>query len=300
MKANLLLWCVLFLAGPVPVAGQELLPTLEFAERLFAEGDYYRAITEYQRALFLLGDAPRGDWVRLRIGTAYLAGQRTEAAAHVFADLLERTGNLRLRALAGLGRARAWYRAGRYLQGMQLLEQLHLQAGSAGLVDSRNYLLGCAALRAGRLDVARPAFAAVRAEGELGRRAGLVLERLGRAGRLPERSPLLAGLLSVVPGLGHFYLGQVEVGITALLWNGLFGWAAYDSFRRGQRGAGGVLLLLEMFWYAGTVYGAVAGAHRFNRDARLNFLEKIDAAAGLDVAVPPPAPPVELGLRGRF
>jgi len=299
VRRALLLYCGLLLAGS-PVSAQELVPALEFAERLFAEGDYYRAITEYKRVLFLLGDAPRGDWVRLRIGTAYLEGNRPEAAARVFASLAGRGSDEKMRGLAELGRARAWYRAGRHLQGMQMLERLHLSVENPLLLDSRNYLLGCAALRAGHLEVARPAFAAVRAQGALGARAGLVLERLGRAGRLPERSPLLAGLLSLVPGLGHFYLGQVEVGITALLWNGLFGWASYDSFRRGQRGAGGVLLVLEMFWYAGTVYGAVAGAHRFNRDARLNFLEELDAAAGLDVEVPPRAPPLELGLRGRF
>ncbi|RME29932.1 MAG: hypothetical protein D6806_00765 [Deltaproteobacteria bacterium] len=101
----------------------------------------------------------------------------------------------------------------------------------------------------------------------------------------------------MVPGLGHFYLGDYEVGFTALLWNALFGWAAADTLRRGQWGPGIMLGALELFWYSGTVYGAVAGAHRFNRDARLNYLDELDRRAGLDVRLLPDRLPPDAGLR---
>ena len=63
----------------------------------------------------------------------------------------------------------------------------------------------------------------------------------------------------------------------------------YDAFRRRQWGVGALLAGLSLLWYSGTIYGAVDGAHRYNRDARLNFLEELDRGAGLDIAFPDPA-----------
>ena len=94
--------------------------------------------------------------------------------------------------------------------------------------------------------------------------------------------------VSLVPGLGHVYLGEYAIAITALAWNGLFGFATYDTLRQGNYGVGSLLAGLTLLWYSGTVYGAVSGAHRYNRDARLNFYDYLDAGAGLDPKFPDP------------
>ena len=113
-------------------------------------------------------------------------------------------------------------------------------------------------------------------------------------------TPLAAGLLSVVPGLGHLYLEEYSVGLTALAWNGLFGYAAYESFRHRRWGVGALLAALELLWYSGTIYGAVSGAERYNRDAVLNYLDRLDEDVGLDVAFPPDDAISAILLHGRF
>jgi len=52
------------------------------------------------------------------------------------------------------------------------------------------------------------------------------------------------------------------------VWNGAFIWALVDSLTARKFGQAALIGVVEFVWYSGTIFGAVAGAHRFNRDAR--------------------------------
>jgi tetratricopeptide (TPR) repeat protein len=281
---------------PAPAAAP-----LGFAESLFAEGDYYRAISEYKRFLFEHPGDPVAPWVRFRIAEAYLAGGRTETARDLFAELrLEHvTGDARLRHGATLAEARAFYLEGRLVQAAGLLRELEGSTPDLDLLGQARYLSGCVALRGGATGRARTAWLRLPAAHPLAERALELVAALDLPAP-PSKSPLLAGLLSVIPGLGHLYLGEVATGLTAFAWNGLFGAAVFDSFRRGQIGAGSLLAVLELLWYSGTIYGAVAGAERYNRDARESFLERLDRQAGLDIPFPDSKAASVVLLEGRF
>ncbi len=283
-----------------PAPDPEPADGLRFAEALYAEGDHYRAITEYKRYLFHHPDASRTGWVRLRIGQSYLAGRRWVAARLQFERLWRQEPPGRLRALAGFSLARGFYLDGRLEQALAVLERLLDQPLDPELRSAGWYLAACAELRSGRLRRARRALDGVSANGPLADRAWRLVSGLQRARRLEYKSPLAAGLLSVVPGLGHLYLEQPAVGLTALAWNGMFGYAVFESFRHRRWGLGVLLAAVELLWYSGTIYGAVAGAHRSNRDIRHNHLDRLDAEAGLDVAFPPDDAIHGLLLRGRF
>ena len=101
-----------------------------------------------------------------------------------------------------------------------------------------------------------------------------------------------AALFSIIPGGGHLYLGQPFIAAAALSWNGLFGYALYDSIARGQVGVAVVLGVFESLWYFGTLFGAVSGAHKYNRDAVLNALDELRSQFDDRPESWPPAPPV--------
>jgi hypothetical protein len=188
----------------------------------------------------------------------------------------------------------------RLQQALSVIEPLASRLNRGGLGSEARYLAGCAHLRAGDLGEARLAFAGIWAAHPLAERASVILRRLSDGERLPEKSTVAAGLLSIVPGLGHVYLEQYSVGLTALAWNGLFGYAAFEAFRHRRWGVGALLAAMELLWYSGTIYGAVSGAERYNRDAVLNYLDELDQAAGLDVAVPDDRWVTEIVFGGRF
>ena len=273
---------------------------LRFAESLFQERDYYRAITEYKRFLFLNPESPKAGWVRFRIGESYLEGGKLDAARFAFEDLLKTQKDPRLRRWAFLAMARAFYKRGMLKQSAGVLDQLIPKLEDPDLEGYALYLSGCARLKIGAAEKAKSVFESVGADHQLAERAGWLAAQMERMQDLPEKSPVLAGMLSIVPGLGHIYLGEYAVAFTAFCWNGLFGFATYDAFQRGYWGVGALLAALELLWYSGTIYGAVSGAHRYNRDARLNFYDELEERAGLDIPFPRAEAVGTILLKGEF
>jgi TM2 domain-containing membrane protein YozV len=140
-------------------------------------------------------------------------------------------------------------------------------------VDRARYLLGWALLSEDNGEAAAEAFATASpfpGQGPLTRSAR-------NWGTLPRKSPVLAGVLSVIPGAGHLYIGEPVVGLGALAWNGLFSFALYESIRRDQVGVAVLLGALEALWYSGTIFGAVSGAQKYNRDVRQLELDALRA-----------------------
>lgn len=273
---------------------------LAFAEHLFQQGDYYRAITEYKRHLFANPHAPEAPWVRFRIGQSYQAGGRHAAALAVFDALRDRAHQPRLRAWASLAAARSLYLDGRYRQSAAALDVLLDGIEDFDLQGHALFLEACARLRHGDTAGSQILLASIRAGHPVASRAMQLEATIDEVGRLPGKSPTLAGILSLVPGLGHIYLEEYSIALTAFVWNGLFGYATYDAFQRGHHGMGTLLAAMSLLWYSGTMYGAIAGAHRYNRDARLGFLEGLDREVGLDVDFPPPGAVGGILLQGRF
>jgi len=84
------------------------------------------------------------------------------------------------------------------------------------------------------------------------------------------KSPALAGVFSaVIPGSGKMYVGEWGDGITALLATSLLAFLAYDNFRADHKTRAWIFTGLGAFFYAGNVYGSIAAAQIFN--ARINF-----------------------------
>lgn len=86
----------------------------------------------------------------------------------------------------------------------------------------------------------------------------------------PYKNPALAGILSaIVPGSGKMYVGEWGDGITALLATGLLAFLAYDNFRADHTARAWIFTGLGAFFYAGNIYGSIASAQIFN--ARIDF-----------------------------
>lgn len=89
---------------------------------------------------------------------------------------------------------------------------------------------------------------------------------------LKLKSPLAAGLLGVIPGLGYAYSGHLTTGISALILNGLLGYATYTSFNTGNTGVGILSGVFTGAFYFGSISGGAKAAKRTN-EARKNRLK---------------------------
>ena len=90
---------------------------------------------------------------------------------------------------------------------------------------------------------------------------------------IPSKSPLVAAALSIVPGAGHFYVGDWALGALALVLNGALIFGTVDSLVDQRYGQAAAFGLLELAVYSGTIYSAVTAAQRYNRRARRDVRE---------------------------
>ena len=244
-----------------PGWGNDQRQVLSFAEQLYAEHDYYRAITEYKRFLHLAPDAPEAPRAALRIGESLLAGERWEDAEKALQRVLSSYPHSAAAERAGLLLPEIAYRQQRYSLASEQFRQLAETATTPQARAQARYRLAWS-------EIEQRNFAA--AIEELNRLDSPQADRLAAAlaGRQPiaGKSPLLAGSLSgLLPGAGQLYTGNPRDAGLAFALNAAFIWAAVEAFDHDNEALGGILCFFEIGWYGGNIYNAVNLAHRSNQ-----------------------------------
>jgi T7SS, ESX-1 secretion system protein EccA1, N-terminal domain len=266
---------------------------LGFADALFNAGDYFRAITEYKRFLFLYPTEARAGRVQLQVGLSYQRGQQWDDARQTFERIAEQHSDAAVRAEAAYRVGETSFQQGRYAQAIADLRPVAERYGPTSVGERARYLLGWSYLRTRQWPKASQTFEAIATTSPLFPSSRALAEAAREGEQLPRKSPALAGLLSaVIPGTGHFYTGRWRDGTIALLLNGAFLAAGIEAVSAGNEAAAGVLLFFEAAWYSGTIYGAVNAAHKYNRDLEdrwLQGLERQHSPAGRSLSRMSPA-----------
>jgi tetratricopeptide (TPR) repeat protein len=98
------------------------------------------------------------------------------------------------------------------------------------------------------------------------------------------KSPTTAGILAVIPGAGHLYIGRKRDALSAFILNGLFIWGAIESFDSNHNGLGVLLVAFGSGWYAGNIYSAINGSYKHNRKKRDSFRNRFSVELNLNVS----------------
>lgn len=232
--------------------GQELFLGKSFAK----ETDFYRAITCFKRALFLL---PKHE-----------ADRRFEIEYNIFL---------------------AYYAAGKYAEAVEAFEGGHLMEAPATFptADDLFITLYDAYMKTGQIERAGRILSVI-AERNGETAAQLSLGMAITQGDFPaieqglECSPAREGvyellatyqsqaksvrkaqlLNAVLPGAGYLYVGQKKSALTSFLINALFIAASYQLFERGYIPAAVIMTSLEFGWYFGGINGAGLEAKQYN------------------------------------
>lgn len=267
-------------SAPPAVPGDPLTaadPILGFADALFNDGDYYRAITEYKRFLFLHPTDARAGRVQLQIGRAYLHAQQWEDARKTFEAIAQQHADPDIRAEAAYLIGDTSFRQGRYTQAIADLRPVAERYRQTAVGERARYLLGWSYLRARQWPEATQTFEAIDTASRLFPSSRALADAARDAENLPRKSPALAGLMSaLIPGTGHFYTGRFRDGAIALLLNGAFLAAGIEAVSAGNEAAAGLLLFFEAAWYSGAIYGAVNAAQKYNRDIEERWLQGLE------------------------
>jgi TolA-binding protein len=266
-----------FWGGPARAGEEAVLITetvqLRVADGFMAEQEYYRAITEYKRFLFLFPYSDQGDYALLRVGTAYLRGEEHDRAVRSLQELREKFPSSPLvtqsRYLEGLA---AW-KGKKAKQARSLFETLAQDDPGSDYAPR-----------------ALAAKALIQLEEDDPQGAGQTLdlflrvypdharaEQVREAGRLlveyqtqPQKSEVLAGVLSgILPGAGYAYAGEFATGFMSLGVNGVFIAATWTAFAHGLEALGVLAGGVGLPFYIGNIYGSALAARKWNQAVKI-------------------------------
>lgn len=257
---------------------------MSFANSLYSEKDYYRAITEYKRYIHLYPDSPLASEARLAVGFAYFRGEKWSAARDAFQETRDSASaaDSKSARLAQLLMGESSYYAGDYTAALDSFTAFYRQNPSDPHSPDVGMRASQCLLHLGKNQAAESQASSLLAARPANERAITFAREMQSVEALPRKSPLLAGSLSaVLPGAGQLYTHRPrDAGVSFLLNGSLIALAAI-AFHNDEPVAGGILSLVELTWYSGNIYGAVNGAHKFNRSQRQRFLEKLDFECGI-------------------
>lgn len=237
----------------------------QFSAELFASGEYYRSITEARRYVFLFPKGPRTEESAKLIGDAYLMSHEWADANAAYDEFLTRFPASPLAGTATFYKAIALLKLGHTAEAERLF-QLILSGPDRekkGLAARWEILL---LIRQNRFDEAEKLLKDQVLRPEIEKETDRIEELLKEKRGARYKSPETAGVLSaILPGSGQFYNERYQDGVYSFFLNALFIFGAYKAYDSDNHGLGVILTLFELGWYTGGIYGAVGGAHKYNR-----------------------------------
>jgi len=277
----------LFLASVAPLHAEDgaVLFTgdvqLKIADAFMEEGEYYRAVTEYKKFLILFPDSAKADYAFFGIAMAYFKGEEYGAAARSFLALREKYPESGYAMQAGYLGAVSQWKLKNYDRARAALEALAEKYPESEYAPRSLVVICLAALDENKAEVSRQALKRFLEQypghpGVENVREALAL--LDRYQELPEKSPVLAGVMSaILPGSGYIYAEHYGDGITAFLINGLFIAGTITAIHQENYGVAGIVGGVGVPFYLGNIYGSANAAKKWNLGVRNEIIQKIQS-----------------------
>ncbi len=272
----------------------------QYATRCFEEREYSIAIAEFKRFIHFFPDDPRIETARYQIGMCYFNLREYASAVFQFSGLLNSKNPTETGIDSGF-MISACYRGLKDYPAA--INNLHALAGLTEDPNTRDrvfYNLGLLYLESKDFENARVFFNRISHAHRAQYQAEAAVARLDDAQRIPRKSPVIAGLASIVPGGGYLYCKRYRDALFAFLINSALICAAVEGFDDGYYSLGGLLAAVEAGFYAGNIYGGVSSAHKYNQAREGEFVVDFIKGFGFDLSAGGNAEGFILGVSCRF
>jgi hypothetical protein len=254
-----------------------------FAESLFVEGDYYRAISEYKRFVFFFSKNELVEKCAYRIGECYYKAKRWQEALQTFSSFIIKYPESPMKPGALYHKGVAEKQLKRYTDALSTFQEL-IKLKLHEFTDKAVYQSGIVLMEMEKWQQAKERFSIVPKDSPLAKSASIIASEILHMDDLPKKSPATAGTLAaILPGAGHLYTERPRDALVAFLLNGAFILGAIELFRHENYIAGGIVTFFEIGWYTGNIYSAVSSAHKYNERTREDFIEHLKEISTLSL-----------------
>ena len=240
---------------------------LKFANYLYEQGDYLRAVNEYQRYLYY--QPKDSNQIRYRIALCYRLGGKPELAIEIFRSFLGKSEDNELISNVYYQIGASYFLMERYEKTVSYLATYLQHISDNRLRAESHQLMGLSLLKQQEWVKAEKSFKGLMNSDivEVSKKAEVYHEFALGGRQLPNRSPLFAGIFStILPGAGRVYTGRIGDALNSVFIIGVSGWQAYDGFQRDGLSSvkGWTLGTICGIFYVGNIYGSVISARVFN------------------------------------
>ena len=271
-----------------------------FAEALFTEGDYYRAITEYKRFIFYFPKNKLIEKSAFRIGESYFRAKKWHEAINTFAlfTIQYPQSSMSTEALYLKGMAEKQLK--RYRDSLSTFQEI-IRSKSNDFTDKAIYQSALIMMDKEEWQEARKTFLLVPKKSPLSESANIMYSSLGYIDDIPQKSPAVAGTLAaILPGAGHLYTERPRDALVAFLLNVAFIVSAVELFHHENYVAGGIVTFFEIGWYTGNIYSAVSSAHKYNKRNKEDFIRHLQETSSISIRHDPATSSNHLMVNYRF
>lgn len=247
---------------------------LHFADRLFEDKDFYRAITEYKRFIFFYPEAQSMcERAYFKIGISYYAAKRYEDSIKALTIFIEKYPKSFLINDARYHKGIAEKSLKRYDLSISTFQDI-IDSDRGEYRNKAFYQQALIFIDMENWVRARETFLQIPKESALYSSASVFLQGLDNIDNIPCKSPAVAGTLAtILPGSGHLYTERPRDALVAFLLNGAFIFAAVELFNDDEYVTGGIVTFFELGWYSGNIYSAVSSAHKYNKRVKKDFIQ---------------------------
>jgi len=282
LTITFLLFLVLATVSPLHAEEGAILLTgdvqLKIADAFMEESEYYRAVTEYKKFLILFPESEKADYASFEIGMAYFKGEEYGAAARSFLAVHQKYPESGYAVQAVYLEGSSQWKLKNYDRARVVLESLSEQHPESEYAP-RSLVVSClVALDENKAEVSHQALKRFldRYPGHPGEeRVKEATVQLDRYQELPEKSPVLAGIMSaILPGSGYIYAEHYGDGITAFIINGLFIAGTVTAINQENYALAGIVGGIGAPFYLGNIYGSANAAKKWNLGVRNEVSEK--------------------------
>lgn len=255
-----------------------------YAKKLYSSGQYENAIYELNRFIHFFPNDSRTGTAEFLIGNSYFKIGKYSQAIDKFESFLKKHPKHDLSVSAYWMISESFIQLHLPEQAITILNHLLETVKDAEVKDRIAYKLGWIYLENKDIASATAYFHSMSDKKQQEYETDWMVEEIKK---ISQKNPLIAGALSVIPGLGQLYCERYQDALVAFLINLGFIASAVEAFDKNHYALGGLISFVGFGFYAGNIYGAANGAHKYNQ---MKIKQEFDRFKK------PSLPPLSLGL----
>jgi len=258
-----------------------------YALSLYDRTEYPDSVVEFRRFIQFFSDDVRTETAWYHIGMSFFHTGQYLRAVRSFQTLIETFGQTMLGVKSHFKISESYLKLNDTGQALIALFNLITLADDSDVKNAAYYQAGWIYLEMAQWDKARAAFENISPGDQDHFGVKVLLDHLESRLKLKNKDPKFAGLLAVVPGVGHLYCERYRDALTAFVVNGLLAWAAWEAFDKDSPALGSAIAVVGFGFYAGSIFGSVSAAHKFNQEQTRHFIDQLKSEVKVTLSASP-------------